>query len=51
MPPAGIHTPQTVSAAGKTIICQAAGAVWKERGNYVVLEKESGNKAAENHSR
>ena len=37
MPPAGIHTPQTVSATGKTIICQAAGAAWKEGEDYVVL--------------
>ena len=51
MPPAGIHTLRTVSAAEKTIICQVAGAAWKEGEDYVVLEKESGNKAAENHSR
>ena len=37
MPPAGIHIPRTVSSAGKTIICQAAGAVWKKGEDYVVL--------------
>lgn len=52
MPPAGIHIPRTVSSAGNTVVyVQAAGAAWKEGEDYVVLEKESGNKAAENHSR
>ena len=37
---AGIYTPRTVSSAGKTIICQAAGAVWIYYGSSGDIEQK-----------